>query len=191
MLKVLVRLHGKLRRLRKRAAAWQYKLYMLENYDKSVFGETLGTRPTTPCHVDHAEHASRLRTYRKVAKALSDRREFRQYVKLVQRCKRRRHTPLLVILHKCDNKMCSNPEHITYGTYGDNSRDALLKGIPVRGGMGELAVRREEARAKVDGFAREIASLICVFDALGVPQQVTDEGEVNDPLPEGEIGEQK
>ena len=31
----------------------------------------------------------------------------------------------LVIRHKCDNRGCCNPDHLTHGTNGDNIRDAV------------------------------------------------------------------
>ena len=32
------------------------------------------------------------------------------------------------ILHKCDNRLCCNPEHMKLGNYDDNNKDAKSKG---------------------------------------------------------------
>lgn len=34
----------------------------------------------------------------------------------------------LIICHKCDNRLCCNPEHLIPGTHSDNTRDAFAKG---------------------------------------------------------------
>lgn len=34
----------------------------------------------------------------------------------------------LKVLHKCDNPICANPEHLFIGTQGDNVRDCIQKG---------------------------------------------------------------
>ena len=31
-------------------------------------------------------------------------------------------------MHKCDNKLCCNPNHMDLGSYADNNKDAALKG---------------------------------------------------------------
>lgn len=35
----------------------------------------------------------------------------------------------MVICHSCDNKKCVNPDHLFLGSYSDNSKDAVKKGI--------------------------------------------------------------
>ncbi len=34
----------------------------------------------------------------------------------------------LFVLHRCDNRLCANPEHLFLGTAGDNNRDMWAKG---------------------------------------------------------------
>ena len=34
----------------------------------------------------------------------------------------------LVIMHRCDNRLCCNPAHLSQGTYAENIRDSVAKG---------------------------------------------------------------
>lgn len=49
----------------------------------------------------------------------------------------------LVVLHKCDNKGCVNPDHLQIGTQLENVRDSIDKG---RFGLEEKIKRRVESR---------------------------------------------
>ncbi len=33
-----------------------------------------------------------------------------------------------IVLHKCDNRLCCNPDHLHLGWHSDNTQDALTKG---------------------------------------------------------------
>lgn len=41
--------------------------------------------------------------------------------------------PRLVVRHKCERKLCVNPEHLLPGTHADNMQDMVLSGLAARG----------------------------------------------------------
>ncbi len=50
----------------------------------------------------------------------------------------------LHVLHKCDNIICVNPEHLFLGTQGDNNRDRTRKGRTTRGSKSWRATLTEK-----------------------------------------------
>lgn len=47
----------------------------------------------------------------------------------------------LQVLHKCDNKRCSNPEHLYLGTSSDNNKDILIRNRCIRNSLGRFESR--------------------------------------------------
>ena len=65
----------------------------------------------------------------------------------------------LFVLHKCDNRLCSAPDHLFLGTHSDNMQDCIKKNRH-QWGIEELqATRRQKAREKVNGDHNPMAKL--------------------------------
>lgn len=58
-------------------------------------------------------------------------------------------SPSIIVRHKCDNRLCVNPEHLETGTSADNSRDMTTRNRQSKG------VARHNAKL-TDGKIREI-----------------------------------
>lgn len=78
----------------------------------------------------------------------------------------------LCVLHKCDNPICVNPEHLFPGTMKDNVDDMMRKGRHVKAGTYTEAARRfgeDNLRSKLtSGIVREIRSS---YQAGGISMQ--------------------
>jgi hypothetical protein len=46
----------------------------------------------------------------------------------------------LLVMHKCDNKLCMNPKHLIQGTAKDNTHDMIVKGRHGRGAKRKLNI---------------------------------------------------
>lgn len=53
------------------------------------------------------------------------------------------------VLHKCDNKVCVNPDHLFLGTNRDNVDDKVKKNRAPRGSMHGMAIGRDRIVASV------------------------------------------
>jgi hypothetical protein len=80
--------------------------------------------------------------------------------------------PELCVLHRCDERSCTNPTHLFLGTKADNNQDKLAKGRQPRGESHHWAkltqAQAELIRAIHTGRAsmQQIASLFGVSRAL-------------------------
>lgn len=54
--------------------------------------------------------------------------------------------PGLCVLHRCDNRLCVNPDHLFLGTKADNTHDMLAKGREARGARHGSRTKPEEFR---------------------------------------------
>jgi hypothetical protein len=60
----------------------------------------------------------------------------------------------LWVLHKCDNTMCVNPEHLFLGTHQDNMDDKVAKGRQSRGGWSSPGESNPAAKVDRDTVSR-------------------------------------
>lgn len=76
----------------------------------------------------------------------------------------------LFVLHSCDNRACCNPSHLSYGTQGDNIRDAASKGRMATQVNPKLAQGINNGHAKLtEDQVKEIySSLLSVKDLAAI-----------------------
>lgn len=75
----------------------------------------------------------------------------------------------LLVLHKCDNTSCLNPEHLFLGTYADNTADAMAKDRHVYGTRhGRSKFTEDDVR-----HIRSELSAGCTYGSLAKQYSVT------------------
>lgn len=75
----------------------------------------------------------------------------------------------LFVLHKCDNRLCVNPDHLFLGTNKDNMIDMVSKGRQSRGeknGMSKLTKEQVHKIRSIEGTNVSIAKIYGVTDVL-------------------------
>jgi hypothetical protein len=74
------------------------------------------------------------------------------------------------ILHKCDNKLCVNPNHLFLGTHDDNMHDASMKGRMARGSNHYMSKLTENQVRKI---RKEYANTAITEENLGKKYGIT------------------
>jgi hypothetical protein len=70
-----------------------------------------------------------------------------------------------LVMHKCDNRACANPGHLTLGTHLDNSRDAVTKD---RQAYGERTSRSKLTNQQVREIRASVDSGVVLAKRYGV-----------------------
>ena len=88
---------------------------------------------------------------------------------------------MLLVLHKCDNRACCNPNHLFLGTQSDNIRDMYAKQRHARGDI-SLGSRRYVAKLTEEQVVGVMArflvgkeTIVEISRSLGVHRKIVDQ----------------
>jgi hypothetical protein len=70
----------------------------------------------------------------------------------------------MIILHKCDNPPCVNPDHLRIGTYKDNSQDMVQKG------RGKIVHYRGEKHSRARFTNEQVREMRRLYEHEGLSQ---------------------
>ena len=76
----------------------------------------------------------------------------------------------LVVRHKCDNRLCINPEHLELGTVRDNVLDMVKRGRhkSQRGSNNNLAKLNEDDVSKIKALLKRIKRIVYIASMFNV-----------------------
>lgn len=74
----------------------------------------------------------------------------------------------LSVLHKCDNPICMNPDHLFIGTQADNMADMIMKGRKARGSKSPRAKATEEQVLRAHTMLNEGQLSRVVAESCGI-----------------------
>lgn len=77
----------------------------------------------------------------------------------------------LLVLHRCDNPACVNPNHLFLGTDQDNSDDKVKKQRQARGAALVKAQAKNKARGEANGNSRLTSAQVEEIRAMPLPQR--------------------
>ena len=77
-----------------------------------------------------------------------------------------------VVLHRCDNKTCVNPDHLTISTQSENMSDMVAKDRQAKGSDHRNAKLDEGSAARVKDMLSMGVSQRVIADWFGVSQQL-------------------